>query len=147
MSLHELRFRLDLILPKVRVFQIQGIHLLYRLPHYQPYLNHFTQPDSIVPDPSNSQAWDRYAYALNNPVRYKDPSGHNYCQFTSNTEDEDCQYIRENRKFNEFPSYARDNIVNGDWQVKKQYGAFEAMNLGVYNLSSISCHGYSTYLN
>ena len=43
---------------------------------YDPYLNHFTQPDSIVPDPGNSQDWDRYSYARNNPLRYNDPSGH-----------------------------------------------------------------------
>jgi hypothetical protein len=41
-----------------------------------PYLNHFTQPDTIVPNPSNPQDWDRYAYARNNPIRYTDPSGH-----------------------------------------------------------------------
>jgi len=40
------------------------------------YINHFTQPDSIVPDPYNSQDWDRYPYARNNPVRYTDPTGH-----------------------------------------------------------------------
>jgi RHS repeat-associated protein len=43
---------------------------------YDPYLNHFTQPDIIVPDPYNSQSYDRYSYALNNPIRYADPSGH-----------------------------------------------------------------------
>jgi hypothetical protein len=42
-----------------------------------PYLNRFTQPDSIVPLASQgTQAWDRYAYANNNPVRYNDPTGH-----------------------------------------------------------------------
>jgi hypothetical protein len=50
--------------------------MYYNARFYDPYLNHFTQPDSIVPDPSNSQAWDRYAYAFNNPVKYNDPSGH-----------------------------------------------------------------------
>jgi hypothetical protein len=35
-----------------------------------------TQPDTIVPNPYSSQDWDRYAYALNNPIRYTDPSGH-----------------------------------------------------------------------
>jgi hypothetical protein len=29
-----------------------------------------------VPDPGNSQDWDRYAYSINNPLRYIDPSGH-----------------------------------------------------------------------
>lgn len=33
----------------------------------------------IVPDPYNPQAYDRYAYALNNPLRYTDPSGHRPC--------------------------------------------------------------------
>jgi hypothetical protein len=41
------------------------------------YLNRFTQPDSIVPlAAQGTQAWDRYAYANNNPVRYTDSSGH-----------------------------------------------------------------------
>jgi len=54
------------------------INLLdYGSRRYDPELGRFIQPDSIVPDPSNSQAYDRYAYTFNNPVRYTDPSG--YC--------------------------------------------------------------------
>ncbi len=34
------------------------------------------QPDSIVPEPGNPQALNRYAYVTNNPLRYTDPSGH-----------------------------------------------------------------------
>jgi hypothetical protein len=37
------------------------------------------QPDSLIPDPSNPQAWNRYSYGLNNPSRYTDPSGHKAC--------------------------------------------------------------------
>ena len=48
----------------------------YNARWYDPYLNHFTQPDSIVPDPYNPQDWNRYSYVRNNPVRYIDPSGH-----------------------------------------------------------------------
>ena len=30
----------------------------------------------MIPDPSNPQAWNRYSYVTNNPIRYNDPSGH-----------------------------------------------------------------------
>jgi hypothetical protein len=37
------------------------------------------QPDSLIPDPANPQAWNRFSYGLNNPLRYTDPSGHIAC--------------------------------------------------------------------
>ena len=33
-----------------------------------------------MPGAGNPLAWDRYAYTLNNPVRYTDPSGHSQCK-------------------------------------------------------------------
>jgi hypothetical protein len=51
----------------------------YNARWYDSYLNHFTQPDTIVPNPYNPQDWDRYSYARNNPVSYTDPSGHFPC--------------------------------------------------------------------
>ncbi len=75
---------------------LAGLGLMdYKARFYSPYLNHFTQPDSIVPDPYNSQAWDRYAYALNNPMRYIDPSGHFTCQNNSTTFVGDCEEVIE----------------------------------------------------
>lgn len=43
---------------------------------YDPDLGRFMSPDSIVPDPTNPQSLNRYAYVLNNPLNYTDPSGH-----------------------------------------------------------------------
>jgi RHS repeat-associated protein len=43
---------------------------------YDPGLSRWTSPDSIIPDPVNSLEWDRFSYTKNNPIRYRDPSGH-----------------------------------------------------------------------
>ena len=34
--------------------------------------------DPTVPEPANSQAWNRYSYVINNPLAYTDPSGHSW---------------------------------------------------------------------
>jgi hypothetical protein len=41
-----------------------------------PYINHFLQPDTIIPDQADPQSWNRYSYVRNNPLRYADPTGH-----------------------------------------------------------------------
>jgi hypothetical protein len=51
----------------------------YNARWYDPRLGRFVQADSIVPGAGNPLAWDRYAYTLNNPVRYNDPSGYFAC--------------------------------------------------------------------
>jgi RHS repeat-associated protein len=43
---------------------------------YDPELGRFLSPDSIVPDPFNPQALNRYAYVFNNPLGFVDPTGH-----------------------------------------------------------------------
>jgi RHS repeat-associated protein len=48
----------------------------YKARWYDPALGRFIQPDPLVPEPGNPQALNRYAYGLNNPVRYRDPSGY-----------------------------------------------------------------------
>ncbi len=42
---------------------------------YDQLTGRFLQPDTIVPQPGNPQSLNRYAYVLNNPLRYTDPTG------------------------------------------------------------------------
>jgi len=43
---------------------------------YDSHINRFLSPDSIIPDPANPQSLNRFSYALGNPLKYRDPSGH-----------------------------------------------------------------------
>jgi RHS repeat-associated protein len=49
-----------------------GLGVLYHLGAriYAPILGRFITPDPTIPDPSNPQSLNRYAYVLNNPLRY-----------------------------------------------------------------------------
>ena len=42
---------------------------------YDPVMSTFLSVDAYVQDPSNAQNFNRYAYCLNNPLKYTDPSG------------------------------------------------------------------------
>jgi RHS repeat-associated protein len=44
--------------------------------YYVPPIERFASADTIVPDPGQPQSFNRYSYTLNNPIKYKDPSGH-----------------------------------------------------------------------
>ncbi len=42
---------------------------------YDPQMSSFLSVDAYVQSPENAQGFNRYAYCLNNPLRYTDPSG------------------------------------------------------------------------
>ena len=71
---------------------LDGLYF-YNARWYDSYLSRFIQPDTIVPEEGTSQAWDRYAYTLNNPLKYIDPSGHDawWCETNS------CQAVHYNQ--------------------------------------------------
>jgi hypothetical protein len=48
----------------------------YRSRFYDQSLGRFIQPDTLVPNPGDPVAFDRYHYSKNSPVNFKDPSGH-----------------------------------------------------------------------
>lgn len=49
--------------------------MYYQSRYYDPVSARFTQADAVIPRTGGSQAFNRYSYVLNNPMRYIDPSG------------------------------------------------------------------------
>jgi RHS repeat-associated protein len=58
---------------------VEGDLYYYGARWYDPLLGRFIQADTIVPSAQGTQAFDRYAYVNNNPLRYTDPSGNTIC--------------------------------------------------------------------
>lgn len=44
--------------------------------YYAPGIGRFVSSDTLVPDLTDPQAWNRYSYVRNNPINLIDPSGH-----------------------------------------------------------------------
>jgi len=58
-------------------YPTQNVGLIYmNARYYLPEIGRFISADTIVPEPGNPQGFNRYAYALNSPVNFTDPSGH-----------------------------------------------------------------------
>ena len=50
--------------------------LFYNARYYDPQIGKFISSDTIVPSAANPQAFNRYGYAYNNPLKYTDATGH-----------------------------------------------------------------------
>ncbi len=53
--------------------------MYYGARYYDAALGRFISADTLVPSAGNPQSLNRYAYVLNNPLRYTDPTGHRAC--------------------------------------------------------------------
>ncbi|NMB98756.1 MAG: hypothetical protein GYA35_00575 [Thermoanaerobaculaceae bacterium] len=43
--------------------------------YYNPTIGRFLTPDNVLPSPTDSLSYDRYAYTRNNPINLIDPTG------------------------------------------------------------------------
>lgn len=55
--------------------QLDGGLVDMNLRHYDPESRRFISPDPVVAGLYDTQAWNRYAYVRNNPLRWVDPTG------------------------------------------------------------------------
>jgi len=51
-------------------------YYFYNARHYDPEIGRFVTPDTMVDGENTTIGWNRYAYCGNDPIRYKDPTGH-----------------------------------------------------------------------
>ena len=63
--------------------------------HYAYQSGRFTVVDPVMGDPTNPQTWNRYVYALNNPLRYVDPAGLFEWDTSCGDDDTVCQANRQ----------------------------------------------------
>lgn len=78
----------------------------YGARYYNPELTRFTQPDTITQNVYNPQNLNRYAYVLNNPVKYVDPTGNCFFPFLFSS---DFESANPSYWFNEYLKWGESN--------------------------------------
>jgi RHS repeat-associated protein len=51
-------------------------YYFYNARHYDPEIGRFVTADTVIDGELSTQGWNRYSYVHNNPIIYKDPTGH-----------------------------------------------------------------------
>ncbi len=89
-------------------------YYFYNARHYDPEIARFVTADTIIPVEFDSQGWNRFAYVRNNPILYKDPTGHKwyYENQVSSKQAQSGNYLKmnfENKKTGDKMSLYTDN--------------------------------------
>ena len=95
---------------------------------YDSVSAHFVQADTIVPAPGNPMAWDRYAYVLNNPVRYTDPSGHYFCEGAYEGKHNTYHTYTGDQLLDEVFSDHNVKLTGSGWTSSRKYAAAWAVS-------------------
>ncbi len=115
-------------------------YYFYNARYYEAEIGRFITADNIINGEYSTQGWNRFAYVKNNPVRYKDPSGHDsnsdkaYAMATSQSK------LAEDRKQLE--------IINSNYQskekalgsMKKQFYYNPKSNDYVFEMNGVSLY-------
>ena len=91
--------------------------------YYLPDVGRFVSADTIVPEATDPQGYNRYSYAYNNPVKYSDPTGHL-------SEDEIKDYFGFQNRQEMFDAGWVEELVNWLWDPDVTWGDVFSYNDG-----------------
>ena len=78
---------------------------------YIPGIARFASADTIVPDPTDPQSYNRYSYVYNNPIKLIDPSGH--CAITADGKQDTSTWHNE-KCWNQFFEFYKQLSDRGE---------------------------------
>jgi len=93
---------------------------------YDPYLNRWIQPDSIISNLYYSTDLDRYSYVRNNPTNYIDPTGNKPCD-GNNTSLDQCNGITNDDLIQVLKIVYRWKVI-GNWTKKELNNLIDSAN-------------------
>ena len=74
---------------------------------YDPLLGRMLSPDAFVQNPGGTQAFNRYSYVMNNPLKYSDPTGMLSALDV-------CEYLWEQTPYGANYSWDKDGLTHTD---------------------------------
>jgi RHS repeat-associated protein len=80
---------------------------------YDQVLGLFLSPDKFISDPNNTQSYNRYAYCLNNPLKYTDPSGNIASLIAARNFSEGVNWMNERMNGNKNYNYDHQFVMTG----------------------------------
>ena len=108
-----------------RVGQGMGSLMFYGARAYSPVLGRFVSADTVVPGAGNPQALNRYSYGFNNPLGFRDPTGHDPRDDNGHSMNDNCNYAGYCRAL---PPKSLPQLPGKIWQgIKNTYNAIRTL--------------------
>ena len=95
----------------------------YNARYYDPEISRFTIADSVIDGEYDTQGWNRYAYVKGNPVRWKDPTGHDLTEIIVNGSNRISEHFERRTAYYKYMAENSPNIViESLWRAEQALG-------------------------